>query len=98
MSRPRVGVPCIFHLDTTQYLSNWEGADNLLHHQIKLTISDVMGDARARRDSPQFPCIPHGVRWVQGATAGTKVLVPRGVQVKEGSALWFALLVAVTLD
>ena len=62
VSRPRVGVPCIFHLDTTQYLSNWEGADNLLHHQIKLTISDVMGDARARRDSPQFPCIPHGVR------------------------------------
>ena len=57
-----------------------------------------MGDARARRDSPQFPCIPHGVRWVQAATAGTKVLVPRGVQVKEGSALWFALLVAVTLD
>ena len=41
-----------------QYLSNWEGAGNLLHHQIKLRISTNTGDSRTRRDLPKFICIP----------------------------------------
>ena len=41
-----------------QYLSNWEGAGYLLHHQIKLRISTNTGDSRTRRDLPKFICIP----------------------------------------
>ena len=71
-----------------QYLSNWEGAANLLCCQIKLRISTNTGDLRTRRDLPIFVWIPQEGEWVQRATAGTKALVLRGVQVKEGSPLW----------
>ena len=56
VSRPWVGMPQIFH-PLPQYLSNWEGAGNLLHQQIKLWISTKMGDSRTRRDpnSSAFP-------------------------------------------
>ena len=47
VSRPWVGMPQIFH-PPPQYLSNWEGAGNLLHKQIKLRISTNMGDLRTR--------------------------------------------------
>ena len=57
-----------------------------------------MGDSRTRRDLPKFVCTPRGGRWAQGAAAGTKAPVPRGVQAKEGSPLWVALSVALTVD
>ena len=60
----------------------------MLHHQIKLRISTNTGDSRTRRDLPKFVWIPQEGEWVQGTTAGTKSLVLRGVQVKEGSPLW----------
>ena len=71
-----------------QYLSNWEGVANLLHRQIKLRIPTNTGDLRTMRDLPKFVWIPQEGEWVEGAAAGTKAPVPRGVQVKEGSPLW----------
>ena len=87
-------MPGIFHPSTTapphphQYLSNWEGVANLLHRQIKLRIPTNTGDLRTMRDLPKFVWIPQEGEWVEGAAAGTKAPVPRGVQVKEGSPLW----------
>ena len=43
----------IFH-PPPQYLSNWEGAGNLLHWQIKLRISANTGDLRTRRDPNSY--------------------------------------------
>ena len=40
----------------SRYLSHWKGADNLLHHQIKLRISTSMRDLRTRRDLRKFIC------------------------------------------
>ena len=73
-----------------QYHSSWEGASNLLHCQVKPRISTNTGDSRTRIDLPKFVCTPGGGRWVQGATAGTKAPVPRGVLWREGSPLWVA--------
>ena len=81
-----------------QYLSYWEGLGELLHRQIKLRISTNPGDSRTRRDLPKFVCTPRGGRWVQGTTAGTKALIPHEVQSKEGSPLWVASSVAITVD
>ena len=78
-------------LPPAKYLSYWEGADNLLHHQIKLKISTNTGDSRTRKGLPEFICTPQGGGWAQGATAGTKAPVPHGVQLKEGSPLWVPL-------
>ena len=60
--------------------------------------SQPMWDLRTRRDFPKFVRIPWGGGWAQGAAAGTKAPVPRGVQAKEGSPLWVALSVALTVD
>ena len=87
-----------FSPDPAQYLSYWEGAGNLLHRQIKLGISANTGDSPARRDLLKFVCTPRGGGWAQGATAGTKAPVPRGVQSKEGSPLWVASSDATTVD
>ena len=46
----------IFH-PPRQYLSNCEGAGNLLHWQIKLRLSANMGDLRTRRD-PNWSALP----------------------------------------
>ena len=83
--------PGYFTRPPPQYLSYWEGAGNLLHHQIKLRISMNIGDSKTRRNLPKLVCTPRGGGWVQGATAGTKAPVPRGVQSKEGSPLWVPL-------
>ena len=98
LSRSWVGMPRIFNLTappppthTHQYPFYWEGAGNLLHHQIKLRISTNMGNLKTRRDLPKFVHTPREGRWVQGATAGTKAPVPHGVQSKEGSLLWVPL-------
>ena len=80
--------PGCFTLALSQYLSYWEGASNLLHSQIKLRVSTRTGDSRTGRDLPKFVCTHRGGRLVQGAAAGTKAPVPRGVQSKEGSPLW----------
>ena len=98
VSRPWVGVPWMFHPGPLQYLSYWEGAGNLLHRQIKLGISTNTGDSTTRRDLLKFVCTPREGGWAQGATAGTKAPVPRGVQSKEGSPLWVASSVAITVD
>ena len=50
-----------------------------------------MGDSKTRRDLPKFVCTPQGGGWAQGAAAGTKALVPHGVQSKKGSPLWIPL-------
>ena len=76
----------------------WEGIGNLLHHQVKLRFSTNMGDLRTRRVLPKFVCTPWGIRWVQEAAAGTKALIPHGVQVKEESPLWVPSSVAITVD
>ena len=103
---PSFDLPCLlataildsFSLFYLLNISNWEGAGNLLHCQMKLSISTNMWDLRTRRDFPKFVWIPLGGRWVQGAAAGTKAPVPRGVHAKEGSPLWVALSVALTVD
>ena len=86
-----------FSQPPTQYLSYWEGAGNLLHHQIKLRISTNMGDVRTRRDLTKFICTPRGGGWAQGATAGTRAPVPCGVQLKEGSPLWVTSSVTIAV-
>ena len=74
-----MGIPQIFHPGPLHYLSNWKWAGNLLHNHIKLRISTNTGDSKTRRGLPKFVCTPRGGGW---ATAGTKALVPRGVQVR----------------
>ena len=89
VSRPWVDTLWMFHPPPSprpQYLSYWEVAGNLLHCQVKLGISTNAGDSRTRRDLPKFVCTPQ--EWAQGAAAGTKAPVPRGVPLKEGSLLW----------
>ena len=88
LDHERVCPRCFSH---PQYLSSLEGAGDLLHHQIRLRISTNTGDSRTRRDLPKFVCTPRGGGWAQGAAAGTKAPVPRGVQAKEGSPLWVAV-------
>ena len=90
--------PGCFTRALSQYLSYWEGAGNLLHSQIKRRVSASTGDSRTGRDLPKFVCTPRGGRLVQGAAAGTKALVPQGVQAKEGSLLWVASSVAITVN
>ena len=57
-----------------------------------------MGDLRTRKDLHKLVYTLQGGRWVQGAAAGTKALVPQGVQAKEGSLLWVASSVAITVN
>ena len=57
-----------------------------------------MGDLRTRRDLPKFVCTHQGGEWAQGATAGTKSPVPRRVKAKEGSPIWIALSVTITVN
>ena len=95
LDHERVCPRCFSH---PQYLSSLEGAGDLLHHQIRLRISTNTGDSRTRRDLPKFVCTPRGGGWAQGAAAGTKAPVPRGVQSKEGSPLRVPLSVAITVN
>ena len=60
--------------------------------------AEPQGSPRARRDLPKFVCTPRGGGWAQGAAAGTKALAPHGAQLKEGSSLWVASSVAITVD
>ena len=96
VSRPWVSIPWMF--TCLQYLSYWERAGKLLHCQIKLRTSTNLGDSRIRRDLPKFVCTPRGGGWAQGAAAGTKAPVPRGVQSKERSPLRVPLSVAITVN
>ena len=77
------------------YVFNWEGAGNLFHYQIKLRISANTGDFENQETLPQI-CLNSPKRW--GVAAGTKAVLPHGVQPKEGSPLWVISSVTITVN